>query len=261
MSKLYVVLHGGLGNQLFQYFYSRLALDAFQLTSLCVVSDFLRDYDAPREIELEPLIESTQAGAVFYSTPSALLRMRLPKVLNKLTGLETPLVIPAFGVIVDGYFQKFNHYRNVSEVKIASELAIWRKALRSRLSLDQLQQGRLLHIRLGDFFHDLDLARTFTAERLAAIRSPTDVITDQEELVIGVLRDLQVSAPVRVVSTSNMPAWDLMQLMCRYESISTNGSTLAYWASVLCRAELLSTNPEHMKIWRRTMAMAGPSAV
>lgn len=249
----HVVLHGGLGNQLFQHFHACNLASQRGDTEVRLITDFLGRYSSPRSIELLPLVESCLAGRLRLSKADLLLRMRIPKLLKRITGRELVVSIPGYGVIVDGYFQELRYYKNYPGDLLAAELALWRSTLTERLSLDSPGKGRITHIRLGDFFNDQEAARSFATRQLSAINGPTDLVTDQEDVLADELSRLDLAHPVRLLPSADMSAWDLVALMCRYEVISTNGSTLAFWASVLRRATLQTTNPEHMDIWQLLM--------
>ncbi len=251
---IHSVLHGGLGNQLFQYFYARISSDPIDRKALHLTTSFLGDYSSPRAVELLPLISKHQQPDSIVSDPGILIRLRLPKLIRKVTGQEYRLQIPGFGMILDGYFQEFDQYCNISRTRLSSELALWRSMLAVILRLDLPAAGRLIHIRLGDFFSDRVAARNFATQQLLTIGEPADLVTDQEDVLLEALDDLKVIHPVQLVTSKEMSAWELMAFMCRYETISTNGSTLAFWATVMRRARLMSTNPDHMKIWQLTMA-------
>lgn len=251
------VIHGGLGNQLFQYFFASIRTSQSPSSAMRLVTDFLGRYSSPRNIELLPLIESRLSDRLSLSNADALLRMRIPKLLKRITRQELVVSIPGYGVIVDGYFQELQHYKNCPADVLAAELALWRSALTERLSLETRGRGQITHIRLGDFFNDREAARSFAARQLSAISGPTDLVTDQEDVLANELAKLDLAHPVRLLPSADMSAWDLMALMCRYEAISTNGSTLAFWAAVIRGAQLQSTNQEHVAIWRLLLQAGG----
>lgn len=252
MKKLphYVVLHGGLGNQLFQYFHTCALAAQSRNAEIRLITNFLARYSSPRNIELLPFIESRLSDRLSLSNADALLRMRIPKLLKRITGRELVVSIPGYGVIVDGYFQEFGHFKSCPANVLAAELTQWRRTLAERLSLDTPGKGRITHIRLCDFFNDREAARSFAARQLSAISGPTDLVTDQEDVLADELAKRDLAHPVRLLPSADMSAWDLMALMCRYEAISTNGSTLAFWAAVIRGAQFHSTNQEHVAIWR-----------
>ncbi len=250
---MHIVLHGGLGNQLFQYFHTCTLAAQCGNTEIRLITDFLVRYSSTRNIELLPLIESRLSDGLRLCKTDSLLSMRIPKVLKRVIGRELVVSIPGYGVIVDGYFQEIQHYKNCPADVLAAELALCRSSLTKRLSLNTLGGGRITHIRLGDFFNDQEAARLFASRQLSAISCPTDLVTDQEDVLAEELAKLDLAHPVRLLSSVDMSAWDLMALMCRYETISTNGSTLAFWAAVIRGSRLLSTNQEHVAIWRHLL--------
>jgi len=250
-------MHGGLGNQLFQYFFASTKTSQSRSNAMRLVTDFLGRYSSPRNIELLPLIESRLSDRLSLSNADALLRMRIPKLLKRITGREFVVSIPGYGLIVDGYFQELRNYKNCPGDVLAAELALWRSTLTQRLSLSLPGKGQITHIRLGDFFNDREAARSFAARQLSAISGPTDLVTDQEDVLADELAKLDLAHPVRLLPSADMSAWDLMALMCRYETISTNGSTLAFWAAVIRGAQLKSTNQEHVAIWRLLLQAEG----
>lgn len=245
-----VVLHGGLGNQLFQYFFARIRISRSHSNTIRLVTDLLVRYNSPRNIELLPLIESCPSDGLSLSNADTLLRMRIPKIVKRIIGWELVVPIPGYGLIVDGYFQELKYFNNCPVGVLSSELNLWRRTLTELLTLNTPAKGRITHIRLGDFFCDREVARSFAAQQLSAISGPTDLVTDQEDVIADELAKMDLTHPVRLLPSADLSAWELMALMCRYESISTNGSTLAFWAAVIRGARFHSTNREHVAIWR-----------
>jgi hypothetical protein len=245
-----VVLHGGLGNQLFQYFRARTTTVKNKTAQIFLISDFLGRYSSPREIELTPLIELGASDQPRFCESNILLKLRLSKLIKRITGREFTLFVPGYGVIMDGYFQELRHYQKCPPSVLAAVLTEWRQILSKRLALSEPRSGRITHIRLGDFFNDDETARSFAVKQLSAICEPSDLVTDREDMLTEELAKLKLSHPVQLLPSAHMSAWDLMALMCRYETISTNGSTLAFWSAVIGGAQLHTTNREHVHIWR-----------
>ena len=250
-NNIVIVIHGGLGNQLFQYFIGRLHSRCASTSQLEIVIDFLGKYSSPRDLELLPLVDSELGAGAQLRTSDLILKARLPKVIKRLTGREILLPIYGYGTLVDGYFQRIRHYKNYPPSLVGAEIALWRSTLVDYLSLNTEIKGFITHIRLGDFFNDREAARAFAVQQLSAINAPTDLITDQEDVLSEELAKLKIPHPVRLLPTAHMTAWELMALLCRYESISTNGSTLAFWAAVIRGAQFQSTNKEHVARWHQ----------
>jgi hypothetical protein len=249
-SSVRVVLHGGLGNQLFQYFIGRLEAKRRCIDTVLLVAGLLTTYETSRVLELNPLVQAEPPPRAQSTAVDMLSRARLPKIAWRLAGREFVLTVPCYGVIIDGYFQWQGSYRAYSPANIAEVVGAWRRALAGPLQLMSPRRRHVTHVRLGDFFDSQETARQFTRARLKTLQGPTDLVTDQEDLVNEQLFSLQLPFDVRVVPTAEMSAWDLLALFCRYEHIATNGSSLAFWAAVLADAQLESSNPDHMDIWR-----------
>lgn len=244
-----IILHGGLGNQLFQYFIGRLQSRCADNTKVRIVSDFLGRYGSPRDFELLPLVASELGAGVQLKISDFILKARLPKVIRRMTGKEMLLPIYGYGTLVDGYFQEISHYQCYLTSSVGAELNLWRNILMDYLTLDADVSGLVTHIRLGDFFNDREAARSFAVKQLSAINASTDLITDQEDVLTEELAKMKIPHSVRLLPTAHMTAWDLMKLMCRYESISTNGSTLAFWSAVIRGVNFESTNNHHESLF------------
>lgn len=244
-----VVLHGGLGNQLFQYFFATLLSAAPPQARIQLVTGLLSRYQSARDFELRPLVDHLGPRVGSRARAGPLLRLRIPKLLGRLTSSEVVVRLPWYGTLVDGYFQESRQYERFDADVVATTLADWRRTLAAEGRLAPKQRERLTHIRLADFMRTSAEAASFAADRLAAIGSPSDVVTDQEDLVGAQLRQPRLRTCCTLVPTGSMSAWELLLLFSRYRRISTNGSTLAFWAAILSDAQLETTNMEHMKIW------------
>lgn len=250
VSFIRIVLHGGLGNQLFQYFIGCLESRRREAAGLLLVSDFLSSYETSRDVELQPLLKTSSVHQVRITHADAVIHTRLPKIVRRLTGKEFIPFIPGYGVIVDGYFQWARSYRVYSHDHINAELNSWRQALAELLQPQAPTHQHVTHIRLGDFFKSTKQARAFASAQLQSLPGPMDLVTDQEEVLNEELVRLNLPFKVQVVPTGPMSAWELLGLLSRYGRITTNGSSLAFWAAILSNADFESSNTEHIRIWR-----------
>jgi len=251
MATIRTVLHGGLGNQLFQYFAAELECHGAESCQLHLYDNLLAQYASARTLELNPLLGRREASTPVIVGPSdALARLRLPKLWWKLSRRESVWRIPGYGVLVDGYFQDPRDLTRYPAAARADTLHRWRSALVAEQLLPPRMRQRVTHIRLGDFFHSTTEARKAAAIRLSRLQQATDLITDQERLVEEVLQDLQLPVATHLVPTASMSAWDLFRHFSSYEHIDTNGSSLAFWAATLANAKFNSTNPHHVEACR-----------
>jgi hypothetical protein len=239
-----------LGNQLFQHFIGHQEARLRRVAEIQLLTDFVGQYKSAREIELAPLLQLDGSPRDRLCKADRLAKLRLPKVLWRLRGCESILQLPGYGVLVDGYFQDPPAFLRYPQSERLQLVKLWRDRLLQTGHLERPDRGHVNHIRLGDFFKTLSEARAYARERLMRLE-PGDVITDQEDLLHDELASLPPDRAMRVVPTGQLCAWDLMRLFSRYRSISTNGSSLAFWAAVLGRAEFQSSNSKHVEIWRQ----------
>lgn len=248
MQTVKTVLHGGLGNQLFQLFVAQLEVRRAGVAQLHLYDDKLAQYSSARDLELEPLLRLPLNAHVRHS--DTLARWRLPKLLWKLSGRERVWYVPGYGVLVDGYFQNPKLLSGYAAMDRDAVLAAWRDALRLRQLAARATRERVTHFRLGDFFATQDSALEAAKDRLDCLGEDTDVITDQEELVQSALARNPGKSNVRVVTTRGMSAWRVLHEFSKYRLVDTNGSSLAFWAATLSGAQFTSSNAEHAAAWR-----------
>ena len=244
------ILHGGLGNQLFQYFYATLLTDARHANSLQLVTARLGHYVVERDMELEPLLAVSDIVAV-RDRMSPLERCRVPKLLQRLTGKEGPLRLGGRHVLVDGYFQQWSAYDRFAASAIASLLDRWRGVLREGNLLVAPTLPPLTHIRLTDFVAAGRDPRDLAGPAVAAVPADGSIMTDDEATIGSLLAARADGDRPRLVPTGGLSSWDVFRAMSQFRTIHTNGSSLACWAAVLAGARLVSTNADHAAFARR----------
>lgn len=252
MQTVKTVLHGGLGNQLFQLFVAQLEARCTQIARLHLYDDKLARYSSARDVELGPLLGTPPIAQVGRS--DGLARLRLPKLLCKLSRRERVWRIPGYGVLVDGYFQDPKLLAGYAAADRDAVLAAWRDSLGPGQLAAQATEARVTHFRLGDFFSSHEAALQAAKERLDRVDGNTDVMTDQEELVRSVLAQHPAKPGIRIVTTQGMSAWQVLHEFSKYRSVDTNGSSLAFWAATLSNAKFTSTNADHVNAWRMLSA-------
>jgi hypothetical protein len=99
--------------------------------------------------------------------------------------------------------------------------------------------GQLVHLRLGDFFGDETGQIRHLEVRLRALPGGSHVITNRDDLLERrEYRAVLESFECRHVSTTGMPAEEVLSLMSRYSTVESNNSTLAFWASALTGSDV-----------------------
>lgn len=244
-----VVLHGGLGNQLFQYFIGHLEARHLATPLLRLNTHALGNYSAARKFELAPLTTlPSDTPQVTVHANDLIARLRIPKLLHRLTKREMVLNCPIYGRLVDGYFQHRKDFQRYPPAMLHNLRSDWRHALFMKDLLCAPNRLRITHIRLGDFFRSSEEARHFARGHLVNLRGTSDLVTDQEDLVQSILEELHLLGRLRVVPSKSMDAWSLLRLFSQYGHIETNGSSLAFWAATLAGTQFTSSNPEHQAI-------------
>ncbi len=246
---IHVVLHGGLGNQLFQLFKACLLADERPRRRIHLHVDRLSGYSTARGFELQHFVERDAPDAPVVTPIDVLCRLRVPKLIDRITGHQPIIRSPNGASIVDGYFQSVAQYRHHEPRLMQARLLEWRNWLRAIELITVPQRSQLVHIRLGDFHASRQHAREFAIKRLAMAEAGADVISDDESLIEEAIALLKRRHGLRILPTANMDAWSVLKFMSGYESINTNGSTLAFWAAILAGATLQSTEDGHMAVF------------
>jgi hypothetical protein len=245
-----VVLHGGMGNQLFQFFIACLEVGSNKFSVLLVSHGFIDNYQARRKLEVNPFIAAHEKNITIRKIHSNFfLKLRLPKVLKYISCVERILHIPFYGTVLDGYFQELKFFNDYPKKHVSQLVIKWRRALFRDGLLQGASKCNLLHIRLTDFFQSTFSAEEFVRYRLINLDSDTDIVTDDETLVLKELSKLNLLFRVDVIKTLNFSAWELFSLMSKYKTLETNGSSLAFWVAVLAGSNLITSNLEHQKIY------------
>lgn len=242
-----VVLHGGLGNQLFQFFYATNLAMRLPGTPVHLHRELLQRYETVRNFELDCLVRDNPMVSI--QPIGRFCRLRLPKLAYRLTKQEREWYVYGAGLIVDGYFQTRQHYERFNRQQLLAVVDAWR----SRLGLETLSklEGRqLVHIRLGDFFQSDYEAIQYVTQRFQQLDPDIDVMSNQEELVCRAIEALGRSGRTQIITTRELNSLALLQRMAAYKKIQTNGSTLAFWAACLSAAALQTTDPSHQMTFR-----------
>lgn len=248
-----VVLHGGLGNQLFQYLLAKTLTVKHPQYKILMVDEFLSKYEVARNFELTSILNNEELQ---YCRANWLIRLRLPKVIARLLGgRESALRVPFCGYIVDGYYQSVESYNGFTDGLIANAIASMRAAVIERNILLKPLNPKVRHLRLTDFFRSAEDARSYVKQCLAEIDSDIDFVTDQEDLLLEELKSFNSQFKVNLVPTGHMKAWDLVTLMSSYREIVTNGSTLPMWVAILAKTELITSNKNHSDLWSKLVCL------
>ena len=248
-NEIHVLLHGGLGNQLFQYFAGCLAAGRFALPTICLITEKLKNYKTSRAFELQVLLKNAILPFTVVENADIIAQMRIPKIICKFTKREFLFSFPGYGLIIDGYFQSLSHYQKYNNTEAGKVLEVWRHELLSANLLKPVVRQNVTHVRLGDFFRSSKDARVFAQKCLLDLKTDTDLVTDQEGLIEEELTKLTLPFKIKVIPTEGLTAWELISLFSEYRTIQSNGSSLALWAAIFSKACFETTNINHKALW------------
>jgi len=255
LSVVKVCLAGGLGNQLFQYVFSISLARAVEAKNVEVYTSRLSWHSTARDFELSPFwcSEIADVKLTLISSSSNLINLRIPKVLYRLglTNHEFTRVAPTVW-ISDGYFQKTVNYQAVFLDHVLEIIAELRNLSfyvgSARRELVSVEKRRVVHIRCTDFYFSEQEAITAVKARLLSEDDDCIIVTDDDVLVLKCLETL--SGKHRLLRTKGWSAFEMFQLFRNAKSISTNGSTLAFWGALLGAEKFQSTNSSHQELFK-----------
>lgn len=243
--KYFLLLQGGLGNQLFEIFYATaLVLFENRNKTVNILTKFLSKYSTPRNLEVYPLLKSNLVNYELTEANS-FANLRLAKIVSKILKRDLPISIPYLGTFLDGYYQHVQNYNKFDQEIISKIINEWRQILLSSGVIKFIQFEVISHIRLGDFFSSRELAYNFLIKRFESLPVGSDIITDDEDLIREFLVEKGLNQNYKIITTNGFDAWEVLALMTSYKKIYTNGSTLAFWACALSGGDLISTNFDH----------------
>jgi len=230
--RFYVRTHGGLGNQLFQVFF--LMLKAKNEKIYYFHDD---NYAHGFKWELPKAMRFVEAKG----WERLLLQVKLPKLLKKTNISSSGSVRVGNYHFYDGYFQDRSFYESFSECDIQAVL----RYLNDWCEIDQSKRvdKSLYHLRLGDFFESEDEEIAYAEKKLNEIPCKSCVISNRDDIFCRKnLEDFYKTRDIKYYFTANKSPLSLLRFMSAFESIETNGSTLAFWAGLLTGKKIVLNN-------------------
>ena len=233
MSKVLVVTHGGLGNQLFQIFYGLSLAEKYQAElAIHHVSNYSHSFGLSEYFRALP--EAKGVGRL-------IARLRIPKIVSRLLGSRRSFESYRFGnlVIVDGYFQDLHRYRIFGEEHLTSASAQLIGLIRYTPK-KKTEKNIVTHIRVHDLMSQEE-AEEFVDTQLDALQSGEYVISNRDDLVRSRIEnsvgDVTASHPKHIETAVFTPE-QLLELMAGFSEIRGVDSTLSTWASILSDVHL-----------------------
>lgn len=230
---------GGLGNQIFQLFFTRLLAEKLNTTNIV----HYHESNYARIAYWEYPLNETMVGPSTFEL--IIIKLRIPQFLYKFKLTNKEYVKFGNTIIIDGYFQNLEYYKYFSTEDLICQL----DRLRNELVPDffkNVQSTKLVHFRLGDFFKTEYDQLEFICKYLEKIDEGTTLISNRDDLF---LQDIYIKNKLKkcklnYIETDSYNSIDLFGLFAQFKSISSNGSTFALWASILAKSELQLVSQE-----------------
>jgi len=239
---------GGLGNQIFQLYFTRLL--ASKLSIAEIVHYHEANYSRIAHWEY-PIAEEFSQPNFFEKL---LLKLRLPQIIFRLGLSANEYLKLGNYVIIDGYFQSLDDYQKFDRSSVVIQLKCLQKDLLPSNYKYTNREKTILHFRLGDFFKDTQQQIQFIETVIYQLEPGTDVISNRDDLFLEHPKYIQIlhSRYSSYVHTEELSSLELFKLFSNYNKIISNGSTLALWASILSNAEFylsLGSNTTEKNLW------------
>jgi len=237
--------HGGLGNQIFQILFGRLLAN-----SIGGSLEIIHDSKYYHNFQLAPQFYDLSNRSNLLSLTVSFLR--LPKLIYKFLKINLDYVKLHNTYYCDSYFQNQLSFANFELIDIKKELIY----LKSILGLNvESPLGTLVHLRLGDFFLNKELALEHAIKRISDCPIGADIITNDNSIINNKeIYDLINNKKCRFISTQEFQPLQVLQTMCKYSEIDANESTLVFWASVFtgAKVEFTSNNLHSLQLLLRS---------
>lgn len=224
---------GGLGNQIFQLFFTRLLANKYNIKNIVHYHESNYERVAHWEYPSKQLFLAPKL--IEY----LILKLRLPKILFKLGIIEHEYIKLYKYYIVDGYFQNQKDYVIFPRISISKNLILLKKDL--ILLKSQKQENKILyHFRLGDFFNSNVEEIIFIEKTLLNIEPNSNLISNKDDYFINynLFFDIIKEKKINLIKTSKMNSIELFNLFLNHQLIVSNGSSLAFSAAILGDIEI-----------------------
>lgn len=250
---LQVVMRGGLGNQLFQYFaalhYSRL-LGLQVEVNVMSYSNKPRFRLARREFALPQFNFLPSYEVVAFRGKPFFSKIAQRSIIEKdsynfITDTERAVSLDHRKIVLDGYFQE-STYVTEFEDYIFRWLAL---NAEQQAHLDMLKREILhqdfimIHLRLGDYLY-LDEFPTLSSSLLDRVVnyigqiSPTTegcyVVTDSEFEFVQKYKDFLSKNNVKLIKTAGVEPAVVIHLLSSAKTLIMSKSSLSWWGGLLC---------------------------
>ena len=242
-------LHGGMGNQLFQAYYT-LLLNKNKRDKIIFLTSSLDKYKTIRSIEIADLINYSFSNVEIRSDFMFIAKFRILKLFCKIKILRHGIFKFLNFVVIDDYCSDCRLYEKFEPVTLNNHLDIFRTffyKLQPASNLSKLS-NKVYHLRLTDYF-DSTNSEIIEIENFISNNYKNEImyiVTDNEYLLS---KQLGNNNPIYLlISTNGFSSQKLLLLFASFRHIYTSKSTLSFWASLLYKRNLLTTNCNFEKL-------------
>jgi hypothetical protein len=225
--KIVLRTHGGLGNQLFQYFYARV----ISIEQKIPVIEIVHEQNYKHRFELASEFDQFRIDNEKY----LLSRLRIAKIFEKLK-INAGIMTFNGTMYLDGYFQNDRLYMSTSK-EVVDLVIVEIKSL-FKIALEK-NENTINHMRLGDFFLNEYEESQHLLSRINNLLFGSHLISNRDDLIKRkiILTRLKFRN-IKHIETSSYSASEILRLLSTYSCIISNGSTLAFWSAVLSNSRL-----------------------
>ena len=252
MRNIEVLLAGGFGNQLFQYYAGRLLAKHYEADFSVNVFGFPNHVKSggpqDRSFQLAsltylPIEEITENPIPYYKCK---LSKRIP-VTRKMFGIVTDETYsePHYSakLLLNGYFQFANPiWETRSQIVQEIRFECFSKSTNLILAKNpSINQSICIHLRLGDYLTLSDfkvVSKDYLENCLVSIQSlsaelPIFLITDSENMVMELYSEIIDKYQIKVLQTSHVPPWEIIHVLKLFKYLVLSKSSLSWWAGFL----------------------------
>jgi hypothetical protein len=224
--------YGGLGNQLYQYFFCILLQKKFNTCSVKHIHSTNYSRYAPWEMPL-------QLEIIDKNIHKMLIKCRFPMLLSKL-GLNKKGYLKIFNLlIVDNYYQDVSFYQQFNLFDIKDVLLKFQNQL-FNFNYNNFEQDKIYHFRLGDFFSNSIEEKDFILSTINKIHNNSTIISNndiyfEDNLIMKKL----ILKQCKYIKTAKFSSLELFYLFLKFKNIYSNGSSLSFFAATLNNSNVI----------------------
>lgn len=228
--------YGGLGNQIFQYFFCLNIQEKIKFKKIYSIHSTNYSHQFIHNESLK-----------IYPKPSKLIKiisdLRLPIILSRLGLSKKGYIKLGNYIFLDSYFQEKELYSCFSKNNIKKSL----ENIRSILGISQrdAEFENVYHLRLKDFFKNEHDELHYLKLSLDKMVPDSHIITNRQDLFSSedVMQKMETKK-LSLIDTEGFDAREVIEKFCIYSNITTNNSTLALWAAILFKRNLILSAPD-----------------